>query len=111
MKDDSVKDIRGKGISLQDLVAFQPEAIVSREIIRQKGGSVTAFALAAGQQLSEHTAPFDALVIVIQGKLEITISGNQHHLSAGQMIIMPAHQPHALRAETQAKLLLVMIKA
>ncbi len=111
MKNNSFKDIKGKAVSLQDLIAYQPEAIVSREIIRQRGGSVTAFAFAAGQQLSEHTAPFDALVIIIQGKLEITISGKPHILQAGQIVIMPAHQPHSLRAETEAKMLLVMIKA
>ncbi len=105
------EDIKARVLSLKDLIAYQPAAVVSREILRQKTGSVTLFALAAGEQLSEHTAPFDALVFVLEGNLEVTISHQPHSLQAGEMIIMPAHQPHALRALNQTKMMLVMIRA
>jgi quercetin dioxygenase-like cupin family protein len=72
---------------------------------------MTVFAFDEGQGLSEHTAPFDALVYVIDGKVEITISGQRHNLTGGQLIIMPAHQPHALRATDKFKMMLVMIRS
>jgi len=100
----------GTVVTLAELVEIQPGAVVSRELIKQAGGTVTVFAFDGGQGLSEHTAPFDALVQVLAGKVEITISGQPYHLSAGQAILMPAHEPHALKALTPLKLLLVMIR-
>ena len=84
---------------------------MSRTIINKKAGTVTIFAFAAGQGLSEHAAPFDALVQVLDGEAEIRISGKPHRLRAGEMIIMPANDPHALRAIKKFKMLLVMIKS
>jgi quercetin dioxygenase-like cupin family protein len=100
----------GTVVTLAELVEIQPGAVVSRELIKQAGGTVTVFAFDGGQGLSEHTAPFDALVQVLAGEVEITISGQPYHLSAGQAILMPAHEPHALKALTPLKLLLVMIR-
>jgi len=100
----------GTVVTLAELVEIQPGAVVSRELGKQAGGTVTVFAFDGGQGLSEHTAPFDALVQVLAGEVEITISGQPYHLSAGQAILMPAHEPHALKALTPLKLLLVMIR-
>ena len=84
---------------------------MSRTLLKSDGGTVTLFAFDQGQELSEHTAPFDALVHVLDGCSEITISGKKHHVVSGQMIIMPANEPHALRATKPFKMLLTMIKA
>jgi quercetin dioxygenase-like cupin family protein len=101
----------GKVVNVQGLVEYQSGSVVSREIIRQKTGTVTLFAFDKGQGLSEHTAPFDAFVYLVDGEAEITISGKPHLLKAGEMIIMPAGQPHALNAVEQLKMLLVMIRS
>lgn len=93
-----------------DLVAYQAGAVVSREIVKKKTGSVTAFAFDKGQGLSEHTAPFDALVHVLDGVAEITIGGKSHSVKQGEMILMPANVPHALKAVEQFKMLLVMLR-
>jgi quercetin dioxygenase-like cupin family protein len=103
-------NIIGQAHALAGLVNYQDGAVVSKEIIKKKSGTVTVFAFDKGQGLSEHTAPFDALVYVVDGKVEITIEGNPADLKAGDMIIMPAHKPHALKAIEQFKMLLVMIK-
>lgn len=95
---------------LAALVEYQDGAVVSRAIVDKKIGTVTLFAFDADQGLSEHTAPFDALVYVSEGEVEITIAGEPHHLQAGDMIIMPAHKPHALRARSRFKMLLIMIR-
>ena len=94
-----------------DLVQYQDGTIVSRTIADRPTGTITLFAFAAGQALSEHTAPFDALLMVLDGKAEVTISGTANQLSAGQMIVMPANQPHAVAAVTDFKMLLVMIRS
>jgi quercetin dioxygenase-like cupin family protein len=94
-----------------DLVAYQDGAIVSRIILKRETGNVTLFAFDAGQELSEHTAPFDALVQVVEGEAAITIAGRPHRLRAGDMIIMPANQPHALKALSRFKMLLTMIRS
>jgi quercetin dioxygenase-like cupin family protein len=96
---------------LVDMVDYQKEAVVSKTIIEKKTGTVTLFAFDQGQGLSEHTAPFDALVQVLDGEVEIKISGNPFHLKQGEMIIMPANKPHALKAVRQFKMLLTMIKS
>lgn len=96
---------------LKDLVTYQDGSIVSKEIIKKPTGTVSIFAFDQGQGLSEHTAPFDALVYVLDGETEITISGNPHHLKEGEMIIMPGGEPHALKAVKRFKMMLVMVKS
>jgi quercetin dioxygenase-like cupin family protein len=98
-------------LRLSDLVDYQEGSIVSREIVRKDTGTVTLFAFDQGQGLSEHTAPFDALVSLLEGEAEITISGRPLRLEAGEMVIMPAHEPHALKAQRRFKMILVMIRS
>ncbi len=93
------------------LVTCQPGTVVSRTLVRKPAGTVTAFAFDAGEGLSEHTAPFDALALDLEGEAEISIAGTPHRLSAGQLLRLPAQQPHAVKAITPFKMLLVMIKA
>ena len=94
-----------------DLVTYQAGAVVSRTIVNQKTGTVTLFAFDAGEALSEHTAPYDALAHALDGEAEITIVGQPFHLSAGEMIIMPANQPHAVKAVKNFKMMLTMIRS
>jgi quercetin dioxygenase-like cupin family protein len=96
---------------LVDLADYQEGSIVSRTIIDKKTGTVTFFAFDEGQGLSEHTAPFDALVHVLDGETEIVISGKPFRLRAGEMVIMPANDPHALKAITKFKMILTMIRS
>ncbi len=96
---------------LTDLVGYQDGSVVSREIIRKSTGTITLFAFDEGQGLSEHTAPFDALVHVIDGEVDVTISGKSYHLSQGDYVILPAGETHALKAQSKFKMLLVMIKS
>ena len=105
------EELLGKVINPRDLVTYQTGSVVSRTIIDKKTGTCTLFAFDAGQGLSEHTAPFDALVQVFDGEAEITISGKPFHLKNGDVIIMPADKPHALRAVQRFKMMLVMIKS
>jgi quercetin dioxygenase-like cupin family protein len=93
-----------------DLIDYQADAVVSREILKAKTGTVTVFAFDAGQGLSEHTAPFDALTHILDGEAEIAISGKTHQVRAGD-IIMPANKPHALKAVRRFKMMLVMIRS
>jgi quercetin dioxygenase-like cupin family protein len=101
----------GKTAKLADLVDYQDGAVVSREIINKKTGTVTLFAFDKGQGLSEHTAPFDALVYILDGEADITISGKTLRLKEGEMVIMPANQPHALKAVGRFKMILTMIRS
>ena len=94
-----------------ELVNYQDGAVVSREIIKKPTGNVTLFAFDEGQGLSEHTAPFDALVEVLEGEAEITIAGKPHQLRGGEIILMPAGQPHALKALKRFKMMLIMIRS
>ncbi len=94
-----------------DLVNYQAGAVVSRTIVNQKTGTVTLFAFDAGEALSEHTAPYDALAQALDGEAEITIAGQPFHLNAGEMIIMPANQPHAVKALKNFKMMLTMIRS
>lgn len=94
-----------------ELVNYQDGAVVSREVVKQPTGSVTLFAFDEGQGLSEHTAPFDALVQVLEGEVEISIAGNPHRLHRGELILMPAGQPHALKALARFKMILTMIRS
>ncbi|MGO9060273.1 MAG: cupin domain-containing protein [Candidatus Binataceae bacterium] len=93
-----------------ELVAYQAGAVVSREVVKKKTGTVTLFAFDKAQGLSEHTAPFDALVQVLDGMAEITIGGTLHRLGKDEMILMPANVPHALKAVERFKMMLVMIR-
>ncbi len=95
----------------KDMVAYQDGSIVSKEIIKKATGTVTIFAFDQGQGLSEHTAPFDALVQIVDGEAEIVIAGESHHLKEGEIIVMPAGKPHALKALEKFKMVLVMIKS
>ena len=103
-------DIIGRAVELAGLVEYQDDAIVSKEIIKKNTGTVTLFAFDKGQGLSEHTAPFDALVYILDGKAEISISGTSSDVIAGQIIMMPANKPHALKAIERFKMMLIMIK-
>jgi quercetin dioxygenase-like cupin family protein len=97
--------------SLVDMVNYQKDAVVSKTIIDKNTGTVTLFAFDMGQGLSEHTAPFDALVQILDGEVEIRISGKSHHLKQGEIIVMPANEPHSLKAVSKFKMLLTMIKS
>lgn len=94
-----------------DLAEYQEGSVVSRTILDKKAGTVTFFAFAEGQGLSEHTAPYDALVHILEGEVEITISGKSLRLKEGEMLLMPANEPHALRAVTRFKMILTMIRS
>jgi quercetin dioxygenase-like cupin family protein len=100
-----------KAERLVDLIDYQDGSVVSKTLIKKDTGTVTVFAFDQYQGLSEHTAPFDAMVVVVDGTVEITISGNPMVLSKGQMIIMPANEPHALKAVERFKMMLIMIKS
>ena len=97
-------------MKLSDLLAYQQVAVVSKVLLKKKSGNITMFAFSEGEGLSEHTAPFDAFVQVTDGEAEVTISGKPHSLNAGEAIIMPANEPHALKAVSDFKMLLVMLK-
>ena len=100
-----------KAVRLVELADYQKGSIVSRTVIDKKTGTVTFFAFDEGQGLSEHTAPFDALVYLLDGEAEVVISGKPFRLKAGEMVIMPANEPHALRAITKFKMILTMIRS
>jgi len=115
MKDDTESEPKGlvaaQAAKAAALVNYQTGAVVSRELVKKTTGTVTVFAFDAGQGLSEHTAPFDALVQVLEGEVEIMISGKPHRVTGGELILMPAHQPHALKALTRFKMMLTMIRS
>jgi len=97
-------------IKPSDLLNYQQGAVVSKVLLKKKSGNITVFAFSKGEGLSEHTAPFDAFVHVIDGEAEVTVSGKPHMLNAGEAIIMPANEPHALKAVSDFRMLLVMLK-
>ena len=97
--------------NLQDLIDYQENSVVSRTIIDRKTGVVTLFAFDKNQGLSEHTAPYEAMVVVLEGEVEVSISGKPFRVKEGEIIIIPANQPHALAAKTRFKMLLIMIKS
>lgn len=106
------KRLSGGGVAkAAELVNYQDGSSVSRQIVKKSTGNVTIFAFDEGQGLSEHTAPFDALVHVLEGEAEITITGQPHCLHGGEMILMPAQQPHALKALKRFKMILTMIRS
>ena len=98
-------------VNMAELVSYQDGSVVSRQITKAEAGNVTLFAFDKDQGLSEHTAPFDALVHVLEGEAQVTISGKAFELKAGDGIIMPANEPHALKASQRFKMLLTMIRA
>lgn len=102
--------IEAQAVRLVELIDYQDGAVVSREVLRKKTGTVTLFAFDEGQGLSEHTTSFDAVANVLDGELEIVISGKPLHVKVGEMVIMPAGQPHALNAIRKSKMLLIMIR-
>ena len=93
------------------LAAYQDGAVVSRTLLKRAGGTVTLFAFDEGQALSEHTAPFDAVAHVLEGEADITIAGSPLKVMAGELVLMPANQPHAVNARTRFKMLLTMIRS
>ncbi len=102
--------LTGEAFVLIDLVDYRDGSVVSKQIIKKDTGTVTLFAFDEGQGLSEHTAPFDALVYIFDGKAEIAIDGKSSLVESGSMVIMPAGKPHSLKAIKRFKMLLVMIK-
>jgi len=100
-----------QAVKLIDLVDYQEGSVVSRTIIDKKTGTVTLFAFDEGQGLSEHTAPFDALVYLLDGEAEVVISGKAIRLKEGEMVIMPANNPHALKALRRFKMILTMVRS
>jgi quercetin dioxygenase-like cupin family protein len=97
-------------VNITDLLQYQDGAIISREILKKKTGTVTLFAFDVDQGLSEHTAPFDALVYCLEGQAEIIISGKPHNIQEKELIVMPANKPHSLKAVHPFKMLLIMIR-
>jgi quercetin dioxygenase-like cupin family protein len=104
-------DISAKAVMLRNLIDYQDKSVVSRSIVDRTSGSVTLFAFDQGQGLSEHTAPFDALVFLLEGEAEIIISGKKAQLMENEIILMPANESHALKAVKKFKMMLIMIKA
>jgi quercetin dioxygenase-like cupin family protein len=96
---------------LVELLQYQDGSIVSRVLLKNKGGTVTLFAFDVGEGLSEHTAPFDALVVVTDGEADIEIAGESFRVKQGETIILPANRPHAVKAANRFKMLLIMIRA
>ena len=96
---------------MTDLIDYQAGSVVSRQLIKKDVGTVTVFAFDQGEGLSEHTAPFDALVQVLDGKVEIRISGSPYTVSAGEMIVLPVGEPHSLKALSRFKMMLTMIRS
>jgi quercetin dioxygenase-like cupin family protein len=105
------KKFPARAADLARLITYKPKSVVSREIINQRCGNVTLFAFDRGEGLSEHAAPYDAMVYVLDGAVKITISGRPFRLGKGEMIVMPSRKPHALDALKKFKMLLVMIKS
>ncbi|HEY3307781.1 MAG TPA: cupin domain-containing protein [Desulfuromonadaceae bacterium] len=104
-------ELIGKALTMSDLVAYQDGSVVSKTLIDKKIGTLTLFSFDAGQGLSEHAAPYDAFVQVVDGEADVIIAGEVNKVTAGQMIIMPANIPHELKAVKPFKMLLVMIRA
>jgi len=110
-KGKAAEQLRARVVRMADLVDYQEGSVVSREVISRKTGTVTVFAFDEGQGLSEHTAPFDALVYILDGEAEVTISGKRLSVKEGEMVIMPANEPHALKAVRRFKMALIMVRS
>jgi len=100
-----------KLFQLKDMINYENNSVVSRTIVEKNTGTITLFAFSENQGLSEHTAPFDALVYLFDGEAEIKIAGNPRHLKTGDLIIMPANKPHSVKAVKNFKMMLVMIRS
>ena len=109
-KQESVNIPVSEALRLNEMVDYQEGSVVSRELLKNKAGTITAFAFDKGQGLSEHTAPYDAFVQVLEGTVKITIGGKEMDVAHGEVVIMPANVPHALHAKTKFKMMLVMIR-
>jgi quercetin dioxygenase-like cupin family protein len=109
-KEDVSKPSLTQSTKMADLVTYQEGSVVSRTIVNKKSGNATLFAFDQGEGLSEHRAPFDALVYVLDGEAEVTVAGKSFALKEGEMVLMPADRPHALKATRRFKMLLVMIR-
>jgi quercetin dioxygenase-like cupin family protein len=105
------KTLVSKVLRMTNLIEYQEGAVVSKTLIDEEKGTVTLFAFGEGQGLSEHTAPFDALVYILDGEAEIIISGKTLNLQNGEMVIMPANEPHALKAKNKFKMILIMVRS
>lgn len=108
--EDQMGEFVEKVLTLKHCADYQDSSVVSREIMKSPRGNVSFFAFDKGESLSEHTSPYNAMVYVVEGRVEIKIAGKPYNLSEGEMIIMPADKPHALEAVENFKMLLVMIK-
>lgn len=111
MKQDKKTVAESQKVRMVELADYQEGTIVSRTLIDRKAGTVTFFAFDEDQGLSEHVAPYDALVCILDGEADIVISGRTYHLNEGEMILMPANRPHALKATKKFKMMLILIKA
>lgn len=107
----AIENLVAQTVKLVDLVSYQEGSVVSRTIIDGEAGTVTLFAFDAGQGLTEHITSYDAIVYLVDGEAEIVVSGDVYHVREGEMIIMPANKPHALRGVKKFKMLLIMIRA
>lgn len=105
------EDLTGRVFDPNNLIAYQDGSVVSRMLVYKPSGTITLFAFDAGEGLSEHAAPYDAVVMITDGEADITIGGTPHHLVRGQMVIMPANVPHAIHAVTRFRMMLTMIHA
>jgi len=110
-KPENTKNFATQAVKLADLIAYQADSVVSRTIIDKKAGTITLFAFDQKQGLSEHTAPYDALVYVLDGEADVVISGKPVRLKKGKFTMMPANEPHALSAVTRFKMLLIMVRS
>ncbi len=110
-KSSATDKLAGQAVSLVGLINYQEGSVVSRTLVNKSAGTVTLFAFDAGQSLSEHTAPYDALVVVLEGEADITVSGNTVRAQMGDLVVMPANAPHALVAVTPYKMMLTMIRS
>lgn len=110
MTNNTREELRGKVLKLADLVAYQEGTVASRMIINNKAGSITIFSFDENEGLSEHTAPYDAVVTILDGECEVWVTGSTHHMKPGDTIIFPANAPHALSAITRFKMSLTMIR-
>ena len=109
--DNNEQNVKGIPFNLADHVSYADGSVVSKTLFKKEIGNITLFSFDSGQGLSEHTAPFDAMVHVVDGKAEITISGKPHIVESGQMIILPVDEPHSLKAIENFKMLLIMIRS
>lgn len=111
MEEKTGQEFPPKPAAVVEWVDYQKESVVSRKLVQKPTGNVTFFAFDQGQELSEHTSPFDAIVQIIDGEAQISIAGNPANVHAGEIIVMPAHQPHALKAVKRFKMILTMIRS